>query len=267
MVLDRAQPVERVDRGDRLLLAPVETTQAPGLGGLLGRLGRVPKAERLIAQRGRPTQPTRRHLVGARAADHRLALVADLRLVGRRHNPAIVSRSRAATRAGCVRYRKRGPAVGKAMSDTTRRFLAFLLPSAAVATLVCGIVVVALQQELRQAADDPQHQLAEDAIVALDAGAPASSIVGSDRVDIAVSLEPFRAVYDASGGILATDGQLDGAAPGPPRGVLDTARTTGIDRVTWQPRSGVRVALVVLRWSGGTVLAGRSLRRGRLDEG
>ena len=147
------------------------------------------------------------------------------------------------------------------MSDTTRRFLAFLLPSAAVATLVCGIVVVALQQELRQAADDPQHQLAEDAIVALDAGASASSIVGSDRVDIAVSLAPFRAVYDASGGILATDGQLDGAAPGPPRGVLDTARTTGIDRVTWQPRSGVRVALVVLRWSGGTVLAGRSLRR------
>jgi hypothetical protein len=31
--------------------------------------------------------------------------------------------------------------------------------------------------------------------------------------------------------------------------------------VTWQPRSGVRVATVVLRWSGASVLAGRSLRR------
>jgi len=147
------------------------------------------------------------------------------------------------------------------MSDSTRRFLAFLLPSAAVATLVCGMVVVALQQELRQAADDPQHQLAEDAVVALDAGAPPSSIVGSEHIDIGVSLAPFLAAYDATGAILATDGRLDGAAPRPPSGVLDTARTAGIDRVTWQPRSGVRVALVVLRWSGGTVLAGRSLRR------
>jgi hypothetical protein len=152
------------------------------------------------------------------------------------------------------------------MSDTTRRFLAFLLPSAAVATLVCLIVVVALQQELRQAADDPQHQLAEDAVIALDAGAPASSVVGSGRIDIAVSLAPFLAVHDASGRLLATDGQLDGAAPGPPSGVLDTARVTGVDRVTWQPRSGVRVALVVLRWSGGTVFAGRSLRRVEEEE-
>jgi hypothetical protein len=183
-----------------------------------------------------------------------------------RHDPAIVSRVPSGHPRRSVRYRKRGPGVGRAMSDTTRRFLAFLLASATVATLVFLIVVVALQQELRQAADDPQHQLAEDAVAALTAGAPPSSIVGSERIDIAVSLAPFLAVYDASGGILATDGQLDGAAPGPPTGVLDTARTTGIDRVTWQPRSGVRVALVVLRWSGGTVLAGRSLRRVEEEE-
>ena len=30
--------------------------------------------------------------------------------------------------------------------------------------------------------------------------------------------------------------------------------------VTWQPREGIRIASVTVRWSGGTVLAGRSLR-------
>ena len=30
--------------------------------------------------------------------------------------------------------------------------------------------------------------------------------------------------------------------------------------MTWQPQSGVRVAQVSVPWSGGTVLAGRSLR-------
>ena len=30
--------------------------------------------------------------------------------------------------------------------------------------------------------------------------------------------------------------------------------------MTWQPRSGVRIAAVVVPWRGGTVLAGRSLR-------
>ena len=61
--------------------------------------------------------------------------------------------------------------------------------------------------------------------------------------------------------VLASGAQLDGTAPVPPPGVLATAIQTGTDRVTWQPRSGVRIATVVLRWTGGTVLAGRSLRR------
>jgi hypothetical protein len=59
---------------------------------------------------------------------------------------------------------------------------------------------------------------------------------------------------------LATNGQLDGAAPVPPAGVLATARSAGRDVVTWQPRAGVRVAAVAVGWSGGSVMAGRSLR-------
>ncbi len=45
-----------------------------------------------------------------------------------------------------------------------------------------------------------------------------------------------------------------------PVGVLESARSSGRNAVTWQPRPGVRVATVTVPWGGGTVLAGRSLR-------
>jgi hypothetical protein len=142
-----------------------------------------------------------------------------------------------------------------------RRSLAFFLPVATAATLVCLLVAGAVQQDLRQGANDPQQQLAEDAVVRLNAGNPATAVVNGGPVDVASSLDPFVVVYDTAGNVLATDAELDGAAPVPPAGVLDAAHQTGRDWVTWQPRSGVRVATVVLPWHGGTVLAGRSLRR------
>jgi hypothetical protein len=141
-----------------------------------------------------------------------------------------------------------------------RRALAFFLPAAVVLTVACGLIFVGLQQTERMGANDPQQQLAEDAARALDGGAAPTTLVSGSKIDIAVSLAPFVAIYDPSGAILATDGTLDGAAPRPPTGVLDTARSAGIDKVTWQPRVGVRTAVVAVPWRGGTVLAGRSLR-------
>jgi len=147
------------------------------------------------------------------------------------------------------------------MNDTIRRLLALFLPSAGVGVLACLIAFALVQQDLRQGADDPQHELAEDAVAVLDTGASPASLVTGPRVDIATSLDPFVAVYDPSGAVLATNGILDGRPPVPPAGVLATAAVAGMDTVTWQPRAGVRSAIVVLRWSGGTVLVGRSLRR------
>ena len=43
-------------------------------------------------------------------------------------------------------------------------------------------------------------------------------------------------------------------------GELESTHATGIDKITWQPRSGVRIATVSVPWSGGTVTAGRSLQ-------
>ncbi len=141
-----------------------------------------------------------------------------------------------------------------------QRALAIFLPSAVLATALCGLVYVVGQQDLRTGANDPQQQMVEDAAAKLDSGAAPLTVVGATTVDIARSLTPFVVVYDPAGAVLATDGALDGGAPRVPRGVLDSARATGRDAVTWQPRQGLRVATVTVPWRGGAVLAGRSLR-------
>lgn len=153
-----------------------------------------------------------------------------------------------------------GEVMSLPMHDLLRRTLAVFLPLAFVVTFCAGLTYVVAQQALRSGANAPQLQMAEDAAAALDAGAAPSSLVGTSKVDVAHSLAPFLVVFDASGVVLATDGVLDGHDPVPPRGILDGAEQDPPDTVTWQPRSGVRIAQVSVPWQGGVVLVGRSLR-------
>ena len=146
--------------------------------------------------------------------------------------------------------------------EVLRRALAFFLPVAVLATLACGLVYLETQQSLRSGANDPQFQIAQDAAARLDAGAAPSSVVDASRtVDPSSSLAPFLIVFAANHTVLATDATLDGGSPVPPHGVLDAARPGSPSTVTWQPRSGVRIAAVTVAWKGGFVLAGRSLQR------
>jgi hypothetical protein len=141
-----------------------------------------------------------------------------------------------------------------------RRAVLVFLPLVVLATGLAGTVYLVAQQGLRSGANSPQLQMAEDAARALDAGAAPASVTGPATVDIGQSLAPFLTVYDAAGNPLASSGSLDGADPVPPKGVLDSAADGAPNRVTWQPRPGVRIATVTARWGGGTVMAGRSLR-------
>ena len=135
------------------------------------------------------------------------------------------------------------------------------LPLAVLATLLTGLAYVVGQQALRQSANDPQVQMAEDAAVALSAGQSAQAVTPQAAVDMARSLAPYLIVYGDDGKMLAASVQLGGQAPPPPpAGVFDYVREHGLERVTWQPRSDVRVATIVIRYSGttnGFVVAGR----------
>lgn len=144
--------------------------------------------------------------------------------------------------------------------SVARHAVLVFLPLAVLATGLAGTVYLVAQQGLRSGANSPQLQLAEDAARALDAGIAPSSVTGPATVDAGVSLAPFVVVFDPAGKPLASSGRLDGADPVPPKGVLDAATAATPNRVTWQPREGVRIATVTVPWAGGTVMAGRSLR-------
>lgn len=54
---------------------------------------------------------------------------------------------------------------------------------------------------------------------------------------------------------VVSSGTLDGKPPTLPRGVFVYTAKAGEDRVTWQPRSGVRQAVVVRRIAGSIAAA------------
>lgn len=151
---------------------------------------------------------------------------------------------------------------GSPPSLLPRAFI-YWLPVALSITMLSALVYLAVQQNFRQTANDPQIQMAEDAATQLEGGAQSQAVVGAGKVDMARSLAPFLIVYDDAGRVVASSVQLDGQTPSLPEGVFSAVRQSGEDRLTWQPQEGVRSATVVTHFGGahsGFVLAGRSLR-------
>lgn len=143
----------------------------------------------------------------------------------------------------------------------TGRVLARWIQLAALATALSLLVYLAVQQVGRQTANDPQLQVARDAAVALAAGQPAAALTSGSQVDIGRSLSPWITIVDERGNIIASSGRLHGELRTVPAGVLETARSIGEERVTWQPERGVRMATIVIHNpNGGFVVAGRSLQ-------
>ena len=93
-------------------------------------------------------------------------------------------------------------------------------------------------------------------------GGPGSYPLPAGHIDLATSLEPFVILYNSDGAPIHSTGYIDDAVPIPPHGVFAYLRTQPIDKFTWQPRSGVRIATVAQRIDGpnpGFILVGRSL--------
>ena len=66
-----------------------------------------------------------------------------------------------------------------------------------VVTGLVGLLYAAVQQDIRQSANDPQVQMAEDAAVKLAGGQTVQNVVPSEKVDIATSLAPYLIIFDA----------------------------------------------------------------------
>jgi hypothetical protein len=132
---------------------------------------------------------------------------------------------------------------------------------AAVVTLLCFLIYIVAQQSFRQSANDPQYQLAQDAVNAINKGTDPKMLTGTQPLDIASTLSPYLLIYDAQGNAIGNTVTLDGKSPRLPEGTLEATRNKGINIVTWQPRSGVRQAAVMIASRNGyVVVAARSLQ-------
>src|SRR5207249_4377544 len=69
----------------------------------------------------------------------------------------------------------------------------------AIITLIFGVIYAETRQSLRQSANDPQIQMAEDAAVQLSADINPNEVLPQGRVDLSTSLSPFIIVYDEAG--------------------------------------------------------------------
>ncbi len=131
--------------------------------------------------------------------------------------------------------------------------------TALLLTFTCLLVYGVAQQSLRLGADAAPAALAAETRDRLATGFAAPDAVPSSTVRVESSLSPFVLVYDAQGNLVASSGTLDGAAPVYPAGARAAAAASGENRVTWQPRSGLRFASVVLADGQGVVVAAQSL--------
>lgn len=137
--------------------------------------------------------------------------------------------------------------------------LAIGLPLAVVATLVLAISYINDQQTIRMFANEPQEYVARDSVLRVIAsgGLPTSGF--QNAIPIESDPAAYVVFFDASGKAVAGTGVLKGQPPTLPAGVLEEAKSKGVNRLTWEPEAGVRQAIVVIPAGDGYVMSGRSL--------
>ena len=140
------------------------------------------------------------------------------------------------------------------------------LPFAVVLTLAVAAAYGVGQQVLRQSANDPQIQMAEDWADHVESGTAVTKLSLGAAIDPATSLAPFGIVYNQDGSV-ANSSVTAPSAMVQPTGVFSTVDSAPHHqaRFTWRPSDdGNRYAAVIQRAvinnSTYYVLAGRNLR-------
>ena len=134
--------------------------------------------------------------------------------------------------------------------------------AAAIITMLCGLIYVSVQQSHRSGANDPQLQIARDMRERLENNQSIDEFMRGDTIDLSKSLGIFKVLYDINGKAVQSTGLLDGKLPRLPGGVFEFAMKNKEDVLTWQPRKGIRMAIVVESagsHDAGFVAVGRSL--------
>lgn len=144
------------------------------------------------------------------------------------------------------------------------------LPFAVVTTFLCGLIYLAVQQDIRISANDPQIQIAQDIAQALSHNVPPEQIVGQNQTDISKSLDTYVIILDTKGKVLASSASINGTTPTLPAQLFtDLNKQSQEKRFTWQTKEGVRSAVVVVPFQGnikGYLLVGRNIKEIEIRE-
>ncbi|HRH51252.1 MAG TPA: hypothetical protein PLP23_21045 [Panacibacter sp.] len=136
------------------------------------------------------------------------------------------------------------------------------IAAAIIVSVIMLTIYATVQQAHRSAANDPQIQLARDIVENISHNNSYSQLLPGDTIEISKSLATFVALYNLNGDPINSTGTQDGKMPKLPKGVFEFARSNNENVFTWQPRPGVREAMVLkaVRSSEiGFVAVGRSL--------
>lgn len=130
---------------------------------------------------------------------------------------------------------------------------------AVISFFVCTYIVG--QQILRMGgANEPQIKDVGEMAIRLNGGLEPKYVIPKENVNFKNSENLFAMVFDKDKKMIATNADLRDYLAGPPGGVLDNAKDMRINKVTWQPEKGVRLAIVAMPFNNGWVLEGRSLK-------
>jgi hypothetical protein len=149
--------------------------------------------------------------------------------------------------------------------ENMKKKLLSILPYIAAIGVISVLILLiysGVQQVYRTNANDPQLDLVYSIRAKLEAGADSNKVLPDPGPDLAHGSQVFAGIYSVEGRPIKSSSVLDGKLPELPAGVFSNAREHGENRISWQPRSGVRMAMVIIPGSGakaGFIIAGRSL--------
>lgn len=134
------------------------------------------------------------------------------------------------------------------------RRIIWCVAAAIIATFAFGSIYVTFQQIGRHAANTAP---AAAAAARLQQSGPDTT--AGPWLELAPDSGVFLIVYGGDNNAVSSTVTLHGTIPVVPSGVLEAARAAGTDTVTWQPETGLRMAIVARQAAGKVVVAGQSL--------
>lgn len=135
-------------------------------------------------------------------------------------------------------------------------------------TLILGAAYAMVQQSTRLAANDAPTVKAQSLQALLKQDSSPQGLVSDQKISPHTNYGIFTIITDSNGYVQASDLNINGKTPVPPKGVFEYTKTHGQDNITWQPVSGVRLAAHVESYTinqskdhpTGFIVTGQSLK-------